>query len=70
LLTIHGLRLTVSPRLQGPVRVFVYAANGRLVKQVRSLQQSIDLGAGLAKGMYLALAEAAGIRLTKKIVVF
>jgi xylan 1,4-beta-xylosidase len=70
LLSIHGVTLTVSPRLQGPVVVFVYGVNGRLVKQVSSLQRSVDLGAGLAKGMYLALAEAAGIRLMKKIAVY
>jgi xylan 1,4-beta-xylosidase len=69
LLSIHGATLIVSPRVQGPVKVLVYETNGRLVKQVKSLQRSTDLGAGLAKGMYLALAEAAGIRVMKKIAI-
>lgn len=69
LLSLHGVTLAVASRLQGPVEVRVYGANGRLVKKVLSAQRSVDLGAGLSKGMYLALAQASGIRLLKKIVV-
>ncbi|MBN2189170.1 MAG: hypothetical protein JW699_06935 [Chitinispirillaceae bacterium] len=70
LLSIRGAVLTVSSRLHGPVMVFVYGPNGRLIKQVRSLQRSVDFGAGLAKGMYLVLAEADGTRLMKKTAVY
>ena len=70
LFSLRGAVLTVSSRLHGPVMVFVYGANGRLVKQVSSRERSVDLGAGLAKGVYLALAEASGIRCMKRIAVY
>ena len=70
LFSLRGAVLTVSSRLHGPVMVFVYGPNGRLIKQVRSQERSVDLGAGLAKGMYLAHAEAAGIRCMKRITIY
>jgi xylan 1,4-beta-xylosidase len=70
LFLLRGAVLTVSSRLHGPVMTFVYGPNGRLVKQVRSQERSVDLGAGMAKGVYLMLAEAAGIRFMKKITIY
>jgi len=68
--SMHGLTLKVSPQLQGIVEVSVYGVDGRLIKNVRSLQKSIDISAGLAKGTYMVNAEAAGIRFFKKIAVY
>ena len=70
LFSLHGTHLTVSPQLHGPVMVFVYGPNGRLIKQFSSRERSVNLGAGLAKGIYLAVAEAAGTRYMKKIAVY
>jgi xylan 1,4-beta-xylosidase len=70
LLSIRGVTLIVSPRLRRPVMAFVYGPNGRLVKQVRSQGRSVDLGAGLAKGVYLVHAETAGVRFMKRITLY
>jgi hypothetical protein len=70
LFSLRGAVLNVSSRLHGPVMVFVYGPNGRLVKQVRSQERSVDLGAGLAKGMYLTLTEVDGTRFMKKIAIY
>jgi xylan 1,4-beta-xylosidase len=70
LFSLRGAVLTVSSRSHGPVTVSVYGPNGRLIRQVRSKERSVDLGKGLAKGIYLALAEADGTRFMKKIAVY
>ena len=68
--SIHGLTLIVSARAPTPVEVFVYGADGGLVKRIRSMKRTVYLGAGLAEGMYMAVAQAGAIRFTKKIAAF
>lgn len=70
LFSMHGTVLTVSTRLHGPVTVSVYGPNGRLIRQVSTQERSVDLGAGLAKGLYLTLAKVDGTQFMKKIAVY
>jgi xylan 1,4-beta-xylosidase len=68
--TLHGTTLTVSSKMAGPVDVLVYGVNGRLIKQIRSEQRSVDLSAGLPKGIYLTHAAVAGNKFTGKIAIY
>ena len=68
-LTIKGRRLIVNSPHESPVNIFVYSANGRLLKKYRITQQSFDLSKGLVKGLYCIEAETIGARIVKKIVV-
>jgi xylan 1,4-beta-xylosidase len=70
LFSVHGTVLTVSSRLRGPVIAMVYGPNGRLLKKIRAQKRSVDLGAGLGKGMYLTLAKIDGTLFMKKIAVY
>ncbi|MGA2508332.1 MAG: T9SS type A sorting domain-containing protein [Chitinispirillaceae bacterium] len=68
-LSVKGVRLMVNSPHESPVNIFVYSANGRLLKKYRITQQSFDLSKGLVKGLYCIEAETIGARIVKKIVV-
>ena len=68
--TLIGQTLTVSHTGLGPVDVSVFGADGRIVKHFSCIQRSINVSNGLAQGLYVAVAEAAGTRLIKKIAVY
>jgi hypothetical protein len=68
-LTIKGRRLIVNSPHESPVNIFIYSANGRLLKKYRITQQSFDLSKGLVKGLYCIEAETNGAQIVKKMVV-
>jgi len=68
--SISGTRLLVPSRQTGPVDVFVYSAGGRLVRTYRALQGAVDLAKGLTGGVYLVRAEAMGLHMMKRMLVY
>jgi Glycosyl hydrolases family 39 len=68
--SISGTRLLVPSRQTGPVDVFVYSAGGRLVRTYRALQGAVDLAKGLTGGVYLVRAEAMGLHMIKRMLVY
>ena len=68
-LSIQGTMLVANARHESPVNVFVYSADGRLLKKYRITQRSFDLSKGLVDGLYFVHAEAYGVRIVTKMVV-
>jgi hypothetical protein len=66
---IFGTMLRSNIRGNAAVHVAVYGANGQIVKKFSTPQRSCDLGRGLTKGFYVVRAEAAGLRVEKKMMV-
>jgi xylan 1,4-beta-xylosidase len=68
-LSLRGTRLMVNNLLNEPVGILIYSADGRLLKNYKSTQRSLDLSKGLAKGIYCIDAEVRGLRIVDKMVV-
>jgi len=68
--SLHGATLTVSSEMAGPVNIMIYGVNGRLIKQIRSEQRSIDLSGSLSKGIYLTHAAVDGKKFSGKIAIY
>jgi len=70
LFTFSGNAVILSLGVRGPIAASVFGADGRLVKHFSAIQSSVNLSAGLAQGLYMAVVEAAGMRFVKKIAVY
>jgi Glycosyl hydrolases family 39. len=68
-LAMHGTMFSAPAHQGGPVDVLVYSTGGRLVRNYRVSQQSMDLAKGLSTGVYLVHAEAPGLHMVKKMMV-
>jgi xylan 1,4-beta-xylosidase len=66
---LNGTTLVSSMRQESPWSISVFNPNGQLIRKITSQHQSINIGEGLSKGMYLVVKKISEVRSTNKMIV-
>jgi hypothetical protein len=66
---LNGTTLVSSMPRGNPMSISIFSASGELVRSFTQKEQTVNIGTGLSKGIYLILIKSPGILVSKKMIV-